>query len=51
MAKWNEVLRIEEALGAKARFAGLDGMPARRKDARHTFLAMTATVQPDRIML
>ena len=22
MAKWNEVLRIEEALGGKARFAG-----------------------------
>ena len=34
MAKWNEVLRIEEALGAKARFAGLDGMPARRKAAQ-----------------
>ena len=30
MAKWNEVLRIEEALGAKARFAGLGGLPARR---------------------
>jgi enolase len=30
MAKWNEVLRIEEALGAQARFAGLDGLPARR---------------------
>ena len=29
MAKWNEVLRIEEALGAKARFAGLDGLPRR----------------------
>ena len=34
MAKWNEALRIEEALGAKARFAGLDGMPARRKAAQ-----------------
>ncbi|MEI6666436.1 MAG: hypothetical protein WCL53_09850, partial [Chloroflexota bacterium] len=22
MAKWNELLRIEEALGARARFAG-----------------------------
>ena len=33
MAKWNEVLRIEEALGAKARFAGLDGLPARRREA------------------
>jgi enolase len=33
MAKWNEVLRIEEALGAKARFAGLDGLPAGRRKA------------------
>ncbi len=31
MAKWNEVLRIEEALGANARFAGLDGLPSRRR--------------------
>ena len=31
MAKWNEVLRIEEALGPKARFAGLDETPARRQ--------------------
>ena len=31
MAKWNEVLRIEEALGSKARFAGLDEMPMRRQ--------------------
>jgi enolase len=30
MAKWNEALRIEEKLGAKARFAGLDGLPMRR---------------------
>jgi len=30
MAKWNEVLRIEEAMGSAARFAGLDGMPFRR---------------------
>jgi len=30
MAKWNEVLRIEDALGTQARFAGLDGLPARR---------------------
>ena len=28
MAKWNEVLRIEETLGSKARFAGLDGLPS-----------------------
>ena len=33
MAKWNEALRIEEALGAKARFAGLDEMPMRRQAA------------------
>jgi enolase len=31
MAKWNEVLRIEEALGSEARFAGLDAMPFRRR--------------------
>jgi enolase len=31
MAKWNEALRIEEALGAKARFAGLDEIPMRRR--------------------
>ena len=30
MAKWNEALRIEEGLGSKARFAGLDEMPMRR---------------------
>jgi enolase len=34
MAKWNEVLRIEEELGSKARFAGLEAMPGRRKGAR-----------------
>jgi enolase len=27
MAKWNEVLRIEEALGEQARFAGSAGLP------------------------
>jgi enolase 1/2/3 len=27
MAKWNEVLRIEEALGDKARFAGREALP------------------------
>jgi len=31
MAKWNEVLRIEEALGAKARFAGADVLPAQKR--------------------
>ena len=31
MAKWNEALRIEEALGSKARFAGLDETPMRRQ--------------------
>jgi enolase len=30
IAKWNEVLRIEEALGDKARFAGMDALPSRR---------------------
>jgi enolase len=30
MAKWNEALRIEEALGSKARFAGLDELPTHR---------------------
>ncbi len=31
MAKWNEALRIEEKLGSRARFAGLDEMPMRRR--------------------
>ena len=31
MAKWNEGLRIEEALGPAARFAGLDETPLRRQ--------------------
>ncbi|MGH6799540.1 MAG: phosphopyruvate hydratase [Roseiarcus sp.] len=31
MAKWNEALRIEEALGSQARFAGLDETPMRRQ--------------------
>jgi enolase len=30
MAKWNEVLRIEEALGAHAHFAGRGALPVRR---------------------
>jgi enolase len=30
MAKWNEALRIEEALGSKARFAGVEAMSFRR---------------------
>jgi enolase len=30
MAKWNEVLRIEEALGSGARFAGAGALPQRR---------------------
>jgi len=33
MAKWNEALRIEEALGSKGRFAGLDAMPFAAKRA------------------
>ena len=36
MAKWNEILRIEEALGSKARFAGLDGPSARARKAART---------------
>ncbi|MBL8661689.1 MAG: hypothetical protein JNM29_02640, partial [Candidatus Odyssella sp.] len=28
MAKWNEVLRIEESLGRAARFAGRAALPA-----------------------
>jgi enolase len=35
MAKWNEALRVEEALGSKARFAGLDETPMRRR-SRHS---------------
>jgi enolase len=31
MAKWNEVLRIEEALGGRAHFAGLSAFPFNRK--------------------
>jgi enolase len=31
MAKWNEALRIEDALGSQARFAGLDEMSMRRQ--------------------
>ena len=29
MAKWNEMIRIEQALGAEARFAGCSGLPPR----------------------
>jgi enolase len=28
IAKWNELLRIEEAMGSRARFAGIDAFPA-----------------------
>lgn len=31
MAKWNEGIRIEEALGARARFAGRDALLSRRR--------------------
>ena len=31
MAKWNEALRIEEALGARARFAGARGLGRSRR--------------------
>jgi enolase 1/2/3 len=34
MAKWNEALRIEEALGHAARFAGRDVLPGRSLDPR-----------------
>ena len=34
MSKWNEILRIEEALGAGARFAGLDETPMCRRAAK-----------------
>jgi enolase len=30
MAKWNEVLRIEETLGPRGRFAGLNALPTRK---------------------
>ena len=30
MAKWNEVLRIEESLGSQARYWGWDALPLRR---------------------
>jgi len=30
MAKWNEVLRIEEAAGKRARYAGRDALPVKR---------------------
>ncbi|MFC2248404.1 phosphopyruvate hydratase [Labrys portucalensis] len=33
MAKWNEALRIEEALGSKARFAGIDSLPFKRRQS------------------
>jgi enolase len=33
-AKWNEALRIEEALGARARFAGLNETPTYRRALR-----------------
>jgi enolase len=34
-AKWNEVLRIEEALGAGATFAGMGALPIRRPVRTH----------------
>jgi enolase len=39
MAKWNEALRIEEALGPAARFAGLDETPIRRQAPKPAELA------------
>ena len=35
MAKWNEVLRIEESLGAAATFAGIGALPLRRPVRTH----------------
>ena len=36
MAKWNEVLRIEESLGSEARFWGWDALPFKRlSDLQH----------------
>ncbi len=43
MAKWNEALRIEEALGPKARFAGLDETPSRRQARNRIEGAAAAT--------
>jgi enolase len=34
IAKWNEALRIEEALGASARYAGRAALPRSRSIAR-----------------
>jgi enolase 1/2/3 len=33
-AKWNEMLRVEEALGDRARFAGWDPLPGRQGGPR-----------------
>jgi len=35
MAKWNEVLRIEEAMGANAAFAGAAALPVRRPESTY----------------
>ena len=35
MAKWNEVLRIEESLGSGATFAGIGALPMRRPVTTH----------------
>ncbi len=34
MAKYNQLLRIEEQLGARARYAGRDAFPVKRRQAR-----------------
>ncbi|HEU4517369.1 MAG TPA: phosphopyruvate hydratase, partial [Steroidobacteraceae bacterium] len=34
MAKYNQLLRIEEQLGARARYAGRDAFPVKRREAR-----------------
>ena len=38
MAKWNEVLRIEEALGSRARFAGASALPCNRVSGSRSVL-------------
>jgi len=36
MAKWNEMIRIEQDLGSAARFTGCAWLPGRRETGRHT---------------
>jgi enolase len=43
MAKWNEVLRIEETLGPRGRFAGLNALPTRKGGSPKVSSEPTAT--------